>query len=138
MRLTTPSLRTLAAIFAIALVATASAANWPAWRGPTGDGVCTETGLPTTWSPTENVKWKTPLPERGNSSPIVWNDRVFVTQAIEKEGRRLLLCFERATGKELWRAGPNYTEKELTHPTNPYCSASPVTDGERVLVSFAS
>lgn len=116
----------------------ASAGDWPAWRGPTGDGVCTETGLPVTWSRTEYVKWSSALPERGNSSPVVWKDRVFVTQAIAKEGKRLLFCFNRTNGKELWRAGTTYTEKEPTHETNPYCSGSPVTDGERVIVSFAS
>jgi outer membrane protein assembly factor BamB len=130
--------RRIAGLFSLALLATASGANWPAWRGPTGDGVCTETDLPVTWSPTENVKWKTALPDRGNSSPIVWNDRVFLTQAIGKEDKRLLLSFDRATGKELWRAGTTYSQKELTHEANPYCAASPVTDGERVIVSFAS
>ncbi len=124
------------ALFA-ALALSASAANWPAWRGPTGDGVCTETGLPLTWSPTENVKWKAPLPERGNSTPILWGDRVFVTQAINKDMKRLLLCFDRTTGRELWRVGTT-GEKELTHDTNPYCSASPATDGERIVVSFGS
>jgi len=65
-----------------------NAENWPAWRGPRGDGTCTEQGLPTTWSKTEKVAWKVPLPERGNSTPIVWQDRVFVTQSLEREGRR--------------------------------------------------
>lgn len=125
----------LLSFFATAL---AAAGNWPAWRGPTGDGVSPDRGVPVTWSRTENVKWNTPLPERGNSSPIVWKDRLFVTQAIAKEGKRLLLCFDRSNGKELWRAGTTYKEKELTHDTNPPCSGSPVTDGKRVIVSFAS
>ncbi len=114
-----------------------SAANWPSWRGPTGDGVSTEKHLPTHWSPTENVRWKTPLPERGNSTPVVWGNRVFVTQAIEKENRRTLMCFDRNNGKLLWQQGV-VAEKETTHQTNPYCSASPATDGKRVVVSFAS
>ena len=77
-------------------------ANWPSWRGPTNDGVTEETGLPTTWSATSgNVKWKVELPDRGNSTPVVWGDKVFVTQAIEKEGRRMLLCFDKATGKKI-------------------------------------
>ena len=59
----------------------AKAESWPQWRGPRGDGTCAEKGLPT-WSSTENVAWKVPLPERGNSTPIVWQDRVFVTQAV--------------------------------------------------------
>ncbi len=97
-----------------------------------------EMNLPLRWSATENVRWKVALPDRGNSTPIVWNERVFVTQAIEKEGRRLLLCFARADGKLLWEAGTTFQGKEDTHPTNPYCSASPVTDGERVIAWFGS
>ena len=57
------------------------AENWPAWRGPTGQGVSSETDLPVTWSTEENVRWKTALPSAGNSTPIIWGDRVFVTQA---------------------------------------------------------
>jgi outer membrane protein assembly factor BamB len=114
------------------------AANWPMWRGPKGDGTTTESGLPQTWSQTENVVWKTPLPDRGNSTPVIWGGKVFVTQAIEKAGRRLLLCFDRKTGSLLWEAGTTYREPELTHATNPYCSASPATDGQRVVVFFAS
>ena len=90
------------------------------------------------WSTNENVRWRVSLPERGNSTPIVWRDRVFITQAIEKEGRRTLMCFERASGKLLWQRGTTYAENEPTHETNPRCSASPVTDGERVIASFGS
>ena len=90
------------------------------------------------WSTNENVRWRVPLPERGNSTPIIWRNRVFVTQAIDKEGRRMLMCFDRANGKLLWQQGPIYPEKELTHETNPQCAASPVTDGERVVASFGS
>src|SRR4051794_31921967 len=68
----------------------ASAADWPAWRGPTADGVTPETNLPLNWSATENVKWKVALPERGNSTPIVSGDRVFVTQAAGE--RRTVMC----------------------------------------------
>jgi outer membrane protein assembly factor BamB len=122
----------------VSLVLTGFAENWPAWRGPTSDGISTETGLPVNWSPTEKVKWKAPLPDRGNSSPVVWREHIFLTQAIESEDRRLLLCFDRATGRELWRVGTTFPGKELTHKTNPPCAASPVTDGERVIVSFGS
>ncbi|MDZ4289431.1 MAG: PQQ-binding-like beta-propeller repeat protein [Prosthecobacter sp.] len=128
----------LPCVLALFFAHSAMAANWPMWRGATGDGVCTESKLPLTWSTTDNVVWKTPLPERGNSTPVVWGDQVFVTQAIESEGKRLLLCFDRKTGKQLWDAGTVYKEPELTHGTNPYCSASPATDGERVVVYFAS
>jgi outer membrane protein assembly factor BamB len=114
------------------------AANWPMWRGPHGDGTTSESGLPEKWSTTENVAWKIALPDRGNSTPVIWGGKVFITQAIEEEGKRLLLCFDRANGKKLWESGTVYKEPELTHQTNPYCAASPATDGERVIVFFAS
>jgi len=120
------------------ITASASAANWPSWRGPHNDGTCDEKGLPVKWSATENLAWKTDLPDRGNSTPVVWGDKVFITQAIEKEGKRLLLCFDKKTGKQLWEAGTTHKDKEPTHGTNPYCSGSPVCDGERVVVNFAS
>src|SRR6266571_2737189 len=113
--------------------ASAVAENWPAWRGPAGTGVANEKHLPQRWGTNENVRWRAPLPERGNSTPIVWGQRVFVTQALDKEGRRTLMCFDRANGKLLWQQGPTYPEKEPTHETNPQCSPSPVTDGERVI-----
>ena len=124
--------------FLLLTLVSAHAANWPSWRGPHNDGTCDETSLPVKWSAEENIAWKVDLPDRGNSTPIVWGDQVFLTQAIEKEGRRLLLCFDKKTGKKLWEAGATYTKEDTTHGTNPYCSASPVTDGERVVASFAS
>lgn len=124
---------------ALVLVNFASqAGNWPEWRGPEGTGVSAEKNLPTRWNANENVRWRVPLPERGNSTPIVWNDRVFITQAIEKDGRRLVMCFDRADGKLLWQSGATYPEKEVTHATNPQCSGSPVTDGQRVIAWFGS
>jgi outer membrane protein assembly factor BamB len=114
----------------------ASAGDWPAWRGPLGTGVCDEKNLPTVWGTNQNVRWRVALPEPGNSTPIVWGDRVFVTQPVGD--RRTLMCFQRSDGKLLWQAGVTTREQEPTHKTNPYCSASPVTDGERVIASFAS
>lgn len=127
---------TRATLLLLSLSISLSAANWPAWRGPTGDGVSAEKNLPVKWSATENVRWRVPLPEAGNSTPIVWGERVFVTQAVGD--RRTLMCLNRADGKLLWQSGVTTQEKEPTHGTNPYCAASPVTDGERVIASFAS
>src|SRR6266480_1325126 len=110
--------------------------NWPQWRGPAGTGVSAEKNLPLHWGTNENVRWRAPLPERGNSTPIVWGPRVFLTQAAEN--RRTVMCFNRADGKLLWQSGVTYAEKEATHESNPPCSASPVADGERVIASFAS
>jgi outer membrane protein assembly factor BamB len=128
-----PALPLLSFLLAVISV---GAANWPAWRGPLGAGICEEKNLPIQWSTTNNVKWRVPLPEPGNSTPIVWGARVFVTQPAGR--RRTLLCFDRATGTMLWETGVSTSEAEPTHSANPYCSASPVTDGERVIASFAS
>ena len=57
--------------------------NWPQWRGPRGQGVSEEKNLPLEWSPTKNIKWKTPIAGRGHSSPIVWGNRLFLTTSIE-------------------------------------------------------
>jgi outer membrane protein assembly factor BamB len=113
-------------------------ADWPAWRGSEGSGVASDKDLPVRWSANENIRWKAPLPDRGNSSPIVWKDRLFVAQAIEKNGLRTLMCFHRAHGKLVWQASVTHKESEETHEDNPYCSASPVTDGERVVVWHGS
>ena len=80
-------------VAAVALASSARADNWPAWRGPTGQGA--ETKLPTRWSATENVKWKIDLPDAGNSTPIVWGDKIFLTQATEKGKKRSLYCLDR-------------------------------------------
>ena len=136
--MTVPYFRWFLLLTLMAFGGVTSAENWPAWRGPRGDGTCSEQGLPTTWSRTENVAWKVALPERGNSTPIVWNDRVFITQTLEREGRRTLMCFDRQDGRLLWQEGTAWPEKEPTHGTNPACSASPVTDGERVVAWFGS
>jgi outer membrane protein assembly factor BamB len=125
----------------VCLVLPASAANWPSWRGGLeGSGHAPDRDLPTHWGPTENVRWKVPLPDDGNSTPVVWGDRIFLTQAVGKgaHSRRSLLCLARTDGKLLWQREVVHEEKEPTHATNPYCSASPVTDGERVVASFGS
>lgn len=136
------------------------AENWPTWRGPTGQGVSGETRVPLKWDRTENVRWKVALPDAGNSTPIVWGDRVFITQASDKkqwppkvpEGfpkgvspggsavaeKRSVICFRRSDGERLWQGDTIYPEGESTHSTNPFCSASPVTDGERVVASHGS
>lgn len=118
--------------------AVARGADWPAWRGPTGQGHCDEKGIPLTWSDTENVKWKVPLTEPGNSTPVIWGDKIFLTQAIEGGEKRSLLCLARGDGKLLWQRDVEFTEKEQNWNETWYCNASPVVDGERVIVSFGS
>ena len=117
---------------------TAADLNWPAWRGANGTGVAPHTGVPTTWSADKNIKWKISLDAAGNSTPIVWKDRIFLTSANEDGSRRSLTCFARADGKQLWQRDTSYEPKEPTHETNPYAAPSPVTDGERVIVWHGS
>ncbi|MEX2187880.1 MAG: PQQ-binding-like beta-propeller repeat protein [Pirellulales bacterium] len=117
--------------------ATISDTDWPTWRGPLV-GAAKHTGVPVTWSATENVKWQTPLDGPGNSSPIVVAGRVFLTAANEDGSQRGLLCFDAETGKQLWRQDLEAKPKELTHETNPYCASSPATDGKHVYVWHGS
>ncbi len=113
--------------------------NWAGFRGNRGDGVSTETTFPLSWSPTNNILWKIPLPGPGSSSPIVWGNRVFLTQSLDPKGKnRALLCLDADSGKELWRRVLPFGGNEPTHATNPYCSATPVTDGKVVITSFGS
>src|SRR5262249_23458247 len=152
--------RTLCALTFLSCVSLTRADDWPGWRGPTGQGTSAEKDLPLKWDRTTNVRWKVALPAPGNSTPIVWGDRVFLTQASDLKqwppkvpanyaggaspgGRaiaekRSVLCFRRSDGKLLWQGDTIYKEPEMTHPTNPFCSASPVTDGERVIASHGS
>ncbi len=129
----------LAAVFALTVVPVSYGDAWPTWRGDQmGSGVTQETNLPLEWGPEKNVKWRVELPEGGNSTPIILGDRVFVTQPITEEKWRGLMCFDRNTGKLLWKQGLVYAKEERTHRTNLYCSASPVTDGEMVVASYGS
>jgi outer membrane protein assembly factor BamB len=127
-------------VLASAIACAAFADHWPSWRGADFSGRSRETNLPTTWSATEHVRWKVPLPGPGMSSPIVWGDRIFLTQALDRAGHeRALLCFDRASGKELWREVVPYADTESTYQGDPhFCSASPVTDGTSVVASFGS
>ncbi|MFO0966592.1 MAG: PQQ-binding-like beta-propeller repeat protein [Gemmataceae bacterium] len=118
--------------------APAGADNWPAWRGPTGQGFCSEKDIPLEWSAKKNVKWKVPLAHPGNSTPVVWADKIFLTQANKGGTERSLLCLARADGKVLWQRDVAYPDNERNWNENWYCNASPAVDGERVVVSFAS
>ncbi len=133
-------LRLLAACVALSGVASlaAHAADWPAFRGPHGDGITEETGFPLEWSTEKNVRWKLKLPNRGNESPIVSNGRVFVTSATEKGTERRLHCVDRKTGDLLWTKTVSVEGDEPTHQTNPFGAATPAATGERVVVWHGS
>jgi outer membrane protein assembly factor BamB len=111
---------------------------WPQWRGPSGQGLVEGTGYPDSWSETENVRWKVEVPGSGHSSPIVWEDRIFVTTAYGGD-RRTVLCFRRDNGELLWEAeAPAPDTVEHLQRKNSYATATPVTDGERVYALFGN
>ena len=112
---------------------------WPRWRGPSGQGVATGGRYPDTWSPTDGVLWKTAVPGSGNSSPIVWGDRIFVTTAYDGGRRLSVLAFRRSDGSRLWETfAPQGRVDAAAHFKNGHASATPATDGERIYVSFGT
>ncbi|MDH3403298.1 MAG: PQQ-like beta-propeller repeat protein [Acidobacteriota bacterium] len=124
---------------------------WPQWRGPLANGVAPHADPPLTWSETENVRWKVPVPGRGHGSPVVWGDRVFLLTAVASdpgdEGgvtpagplRFVVLAVDRRTGATLWeRTAAEEVPHEGTHPDGSWASASAVTDGELVVAYFGS
>ncbi len=111
--------------------------DWPAWRGPRGDGSSLEKNLPLKWSPTDNIHWKTKIPGIGHSSPVIHGNRIFVTTCLIKEQERVLLCLDRRDGKILWQRTVFTAPLEAKHQLNSFASATPATDGKHVWVTFA-
>jgi len=127
-----------AVILAASIVLPAAGEDWPCFRGPNRDGRSAGTA-PLQWSQEKNVKWSIKLPRPGNSSPIVIGDRVLLTCAEDPTGvNRSLYCFDRANGKQQWVQTVKYDVKEPTHGTNPYCAATPASDGKVVVVWHGS
>ncbi len=115
-----------------------AAKYWSRWRGPSGQGVVVGSGYPDRWSATENVLWRTPVPGRGNSSPIVWGDRIFVTTSYENGRRLSVLAFRRSDGSKLWESFIPEGRSQSAHFKNGHASSTPVTDGQRVYVYFGT
>jgi outer membrane protein assembly factor BamB len=145
----------------------ASGGNWPQWRGPAGTGVSTEKNLPTEWSATKNIKWKTPIAGRSHSSPIVWGNKIFVTTAIEGEvvpGAKAVkhmngdkeflhpdsigadrnhvfkvICLNATTGQILWEQKAfEGTPYDNRHRKSSFAASTPATDGKYVYAFFGS
>jgi outer membrane protein assembly factor BamB len=145
----------------------AVAAEWPQWRGSTGNGVSTEKNVPLEWSGTKNVAWKTEIPGIGHSQPVVWKDRIFLTSDIEgeaipgakapvhflkkeaflhpdsmganKKHTLLVMALDRANGKILWqRTAYEGAVFDNRHKRGSYASPTPVTDGETIYAYFGS
>ena len=155
--------------FAVAGVGARAAAdaNWPQWRGPEGSGISAERGLPEDWAENKNVRWKTPLPGKGHSSPIVWGKRVFVTTAIEgpvvpgakaaqhkingqewkhpdsvgadRKHTFKVIALDRDTGRVVWeQTAWEGTPYDDRHRKSSYAASTPATDGQRVYAFFGS
>jgi len=131
------SIRLLHALCVVGLISsTAAADNWPNWRGPTNNGLCAEKNLPTQWSTTKNVVWKLPLPGPAGSTPVVWDDHVFLT-SVDADGRLLLIAIG-TDGKELWRKTVDQGNKEVRGDEGNSASPSPLTDGKFVWTMMAN
>jgi outer membrane protein assembly factor BamB len=111
---------------------------WPRWRGPSGQGLVAPGKYTNWWNPTSNVKWRVQVPGEGNSSPIVWGDRIFLTTAHDRGARQSLIAFQRGDGRKLWETFLPQTSAERSHYKNGHASATPVTDGQLVYASFGS
>lgn len=110
---------------------------WPQWRGPSAQGYVAPGKYANTWSPNRNVKWRVPVPGAGNSSPIVWADRIYLTTAQDRGAKLSLIAFNRADGKQLWESVvPTDGSIEHVHQKNGHASATPVTDGRMIYASF--
>ncbi len=109
---------------------------WSRWRGPSGQGFVAPGKYANTWSPTTNIKWRVPIPGAGNSSPIVWADRLYVTTAQEGGSKLSLMAYARADGRQLWETFVPQEGVEHVHQKNGHASATPVTDGQMIYASF--
>ena len=150
-------------VIPLAVIGAASLAlaeGWPQFRGPSSDGVVEQSGLPVTWSSTENVIWKTAVPGHGWSSPVVVEDRIFLTSVISddpieepKKGlymggnrdkqksrhRWMVYSIDWKTGRLLWEKQVHAgVPAESRHLKNTFASETPVTDGERLYAYFGN
>lgn len=113
--------------------------NWPEFRGPHANGHADAKGLPLTWRETENVRWKTPIPGKAWSSPVVWDKQVWVTNAPEDGKRLSAVCVDRETGKVIRDVTVFEIEKPaFCYPYNSYASATPVIEAGRIYVHYGS
>lgn len=131
----TNSPRLIACTALVLLTSIAQAENWPQWRGPKGDGISHEKGIATTWGPDKNILWRTELPGSAGATPVVWDDRIFLTS---NDGDDLLLLAFNTSGKELWRQLVCSGNQDARSGEGNSASPSPATDGKHVWVFFGT
>lgn len=111
--------------------------DWPWWRGPSRNGIASATAVPVKFSDSSGVAWKTAIPGRGHSSPVVVGDRIFLSTADEKEQIQSVLAYDRRTGKELWQAAVSRGGfPSRNHPKNTEATPTIASDGDRLFVTF--
>lgn len=128
-------------------VAETESITWSRFRGPNGSGISSDESIPTQWDESQNIKWSTPLPGPGSSSPILTDQLVFVTcykginsesrQADTKDLSRSVVCLSRQDGKILWQHNEPAVQPEDRYqgmgvPEHGYATNTPVTDGQKV------
>ena len=114
-----------------------SADDWPMWRGANADGVSTGAAVPTKWSETENVVWKTKVPGRGHSSPTIVGDRIYLETADEQQQVQSVLCLDRADGRQVWQKELHRGQFETAmHGENTQATSTIACDGERLFTLF--
>ena len=120
-------------------IITMAADNWPQFRGPDGTGHSDAKDLPTEWSESKNIVWKTPIHDRGWSSPVIFGKQVWLTSA-SKDGRQLFaLCLDKDTGKVIRDIKLfDVAQPQYAHPFNTYASPTPVIEQGRVYITFGS
>jgi outer membrane protein assembly factor BamB len=132
-------INTLAACLALsALTATSHAENWSRFRGPSGQGMSSESNLPIRWSPTENIAWKTAIPGEGWSSPVVYSDNVFLTSTTNEGHSCHVICVDRKTGRIRWNTRVFEQQTNNKRNENSFSTPTPTTDGRHVYAVFSS
>lgn len=123
-------------VLVASLASSVSAENWPHWRGPNFDGSTSQSGLPASFSKTENIKWTVGLPGPAAGTPIVWGDHVFVNSSDEPKNKLHAIAVDRKTGKVLWdhAASTGYRKDNRSN----FAAPSPVTDGKTVFFFFSN
>lgn len=135
-------LRSLTAALCLTAVLAGAAGgseHWTSYRGPTDQGQCQRADLPVHWSESENVVWKTPIPGKAWSSPVIWGDRVWLTNAFAEGTRLYVICVDKQSGKIIHnKVVRNVVAPQYCIPFNSYASPSPVVEEGRLYVSFGS
>jgi outer membrane protein assembly factor BamB len=120
-------------------MAASGADNWPQFRGPKGDGHSDAKNLPTTWSDTQNVRWKTPVHGKAWSSPVIWRDQIWMTTAPEDGTKLFAICVDRKSGKIIHDLKLfDVANPQFCHKFNSYASPTPAIEEGRVYVTFGS